>query len=98
VAHPDGPCTCTFLGRFDVDDEFAGKGLGRWLLARALRSAYDAGKLVSSALIVLDLAPDATPSAVRLSSKIGSTPLASDSRRMVLAMDGIARSMHDTAP
>ena len=90
---PRLPVPATLLGRFAVDDEFAGKGLGRWLLADALKRAYAAGKLVSSALVVLDLARDASEGAELLYKGVGFTALASSPRRMILAMESIAKSL-----
>ncbi|MGH7727902.1 MAG: hypothetical protein ACREM2_03805 [Vulcanimicrobiaceae bacterium] len=56
----------TLLGRFAVDDEFVGGGLGRYLLGRALRTACEASALVASAVVALDLANDASANAERL--------------------------------
>jgi hypothetical protein len=52
-----------------------------------------AGKLVSSALVVLDLAQDASEGAELLYKSVGFTELASSPRRMILAMESIAKSL-----
>lgn len=90
---PRFPVPATLLGRFAVDNEFAGKGVGRWLLAHALRTAHAADRLVGSAIVVLDLAPDAAPSAQELYASVGFIRLESTPSRMILPMETIARSV-----
>ncbi len=87
------PVPATLLGRFAVDNAFAGRGVGRFLLSRALRAALESNSIVASAAVMLDLADDASSRAEALYRDVGFISLASNPRRMILPMVDIDRHL-----
>ena len=83
----------TLLGRFAVDEDFAGRGLGKWLLLQALVIAYTVSQSVGSALVVLDVGHDASPGARHLYDKVGFVSLACNPERMVLPMSEVGKAL-----
>ncbi len=84
---PKFPLPATLLGRFGVDTEFVGRGLGTLLLGLALHEAYRAAKVVASAAIVLNVADDASDRAVELYRKHGFRALPTKPNMIVLMMN-----------
>jgi GNAT superfamily N-acetyltransferase len=87
------PIPATLLGRFAIDRNFEGHGLGRALLSYALREAYRSSQIVAAAFVVLDVADDASAHATALYRKCGFVSLPSNPKRRLLPMDEIGRSL-----
>ncbi len=92
---PRFPLPATLLGRLGVDVEFEGRGLGRLLLGLALTEACAASKIVNSAAIVLDLAPDASERAAKLYRNHGFSELPTNPSRMILMMSAVRRHVDE---
>jgi GNAT superfamily N-acetyltransferase len=90
---PRFPLPATLLGRFGVDAEFVGRGLGTLLLGLALREAYRAAKVVASAAIFLSVVDDASDRAVELYRKHGCQTLPTNPSMMVLMMSVLRANM-----
>ena len=58
-ASPRYPVPCICLGRFAVSTEWQGRGLGRKLLAHALRRALEASGIIEVALVLVDAKDEA---------------------------------------
>ncbi len=51
---PRYPVPCVCIGRFSVAAQWQGKGLGRRLLAHALRRVLDASQIIGVSLVLVD--------------------------------------------
>ena len=80
---PRHPVPCVLLGRLAVDRSVHGRGVGRMLLADAIRRIVVAGDTVAMHAMIVDAANDG---AKRFYEGFGFMPLADRSMRLFLAL------------
>ena len=80
---PRHPVPCALIGRLAVDRSAHGRGLGRMLLADAVRRTVAAGESVAMHALVVDAAND---DAKRFYEKFGFMPLTDDPTRLFLPL------------
>ena len=80
---PRHPVPCVLLGRLAVDRSAHGRGVGRMLLADAVRRAVAAGETVAMHAMIVDAAND---SAKRFYEGFGFMPLADRPMRLFLPL------------
>ena len=78
---------CVLLGRLAVDRSLQGQGLGRLLLADAVRRTVAAGKSVAMHAMIVDAANE---NAKRFCEKFGFAPLTDDPMRLFLPLGNVA--------
>ena len=80
---PRHPLPCALVGRLAVDRSAHGRGLGRMLLADAVRRTVAAGETVAMHALIVDAAND---DARRFYEKFGFVPLTDDPMRLFLPL------------
>ena len=78
--------SATLIGRLAVDVTYRGRGIGSFLLAHALRLAWESAGVVGSSMVIVDAIDEA---AARFYVAHGFLRL-SDARRLILPMRTIA--------
>ena len=80
---PRHPVPCALIGRLAVDRPAQGRGLGRLLLADALKRVVAAGETVAMHALIVDAAND---SAKRFYERFGFSPLTDHPLRLFLPL------------
>ena len=80
---PSLPLPCALIGRLAVDRSAHGRGLGRMLLADAVKRTVAAGETVAMHALIVDAAND---DAKRFYERFGFTPLTDDPMRLFLPL------------
>ena len=80
---PRHPVPCALIGRLAVDRSAHGRGLGRVLLADAVKRTLAAGETVAMHALIVDAANDA---ARRFYERFGFVPLTDDPMRLFLPL------------
>lgn len=80
---PRHPVPCALIGRLAVDRSMHGRGLGRMLLADALKRTVAAGETVAMHALIVDAANE---EAKRFYERFGFAPLTDDPMRLFLAL------------
>ena len=80
---PRHPVPCALIGRLAVDRSAHGRGLGRMLLADAVKRTVAAGETVAMHALIVDAAND---DAKRFYERFGFAPLTDDPMRLFLPL------------
>ena len=80
---PRHPVPCALIGRLAVDRSAHGRGLGRLLLADAVKRTVAAGQTVAMHALIVDAAND---DAKRFYERFGFAPLTDDPMRLFLPL------------
>ena len=80
---PRHPVPCALIGRLAVDRSAHGRGLGRMLLADAVKRTMAAGETVAMHALIVDAA---TEDAKRFYERFGFAPLTDDPMRLFLPL------------
>ena len=80
---PRHPVPCALIGRLAVDRSAQGRGLGRMLLADAIKRTVAAGQTVAMHVLIVDAAND---HAKRFYQTFGFAPLTDDPMRLFLPL------------
>ncbi len=80
---PRHPVPCALIGRLAVDRSVHGRGLGRMLLADAVKRTVAAGETVAMHALIVDAAND---DAKRFYERFGFAPLTDDPMRLLLPL------------
>ena len=80
---PRHPVPCALIGRLAVDRSAHGRGLGRMLLADAVKRTVAAGESVAMHTLIVDAAND---DAKRFCERFGFAPLTDDPMRLFLPL------------
>lgn len=80
---PRHPVPCALIGRLAVDRSAHGRGLGRMLLADAVKRTVAAGQTVAMHALIVDAAND---DAKRFYERFGFAPLTDDPMRLFLPL------------
>ena len=80
---PRHPVPCALIGRLAVDRSAHGRGLGRMLLADAVKRTVAAGETVAMHALIVDAAND---DARRFYGRFGLVPLTDDPMRLFLPL------------
>ena len=84
---PRHPVPCALIGRLAIDRSTHGRGLGRMLLADAVKRTVAAGETVAMHALIVDATND---DAKRFYKRFGFVPLSDDPMRLFLPLDHAA--------
>ncbi|GGY11417.1 hypothetical protein GCM10007160_43050 [Litchfieldella qijiaojingensis] len=94
-ANTDGSISAAFIGMIGVTQATQGQGVGKRLLADALKGAYTVSLRIGTAVVLLDILNCGNPEAVAQRQKLyegfGFQALASDPLRMFMPMATVAQ-------